>query len=131
LPHDRQGWLILSRSTQWPTLMNSQLRFALQLAGQRAHLGLFKAGSHQIGLGQLRHVVRLSPCPPHPRDTPDYHVENRRSVYRAGRGLVRELGDGLRDLAPDSRALAIAGFGKGIGPRGAFRLGIVAVALEQ
>jgi hypothetical protein len=45
--------------------------------------------------------------------------------------VVRDLGDGVRDPAPDGRALAIAGFGKGIGARGAFRPGLVALALEQ
>jgi hypothetical protein len=45
---------------------------------------------------------------------PDYHVENR-SVDRAGRGLVVELNHGIRDPAPDYRAVLIAGGGELVG----------------
>jgi len=52
-------------------------------------------------------------------------------VYRSGRRNVHELPDCTRNPAPDRHAGSIADLPEFLGPPLAFRLGLVAVALEH
>ena len=78
-------------------------------------------------------------CAGRQRNTPDYHVEKHGRglpnfgslVDRAGRGLVGELGDGVRDQAPGGRAVLVAGGRELIGSSDAFVERLIAVALEH
>src|SRR5215469_15758084 len=65
------------------------------------------------------------------RDKLDYHVEESRSVERAGRYLVRKLDDRAGDPASDSSAFMVVDGLKFGGARGAFDFGLVAIALEH
>jgi hypothetical protein len=52
-------------------------------------------------------------------------------VHRPGRCRVRELGDSIGDATPNRDTVVIIGGGEFVGAREAFRLGLLAVALQH
>jgi len=52
-------------------------------------------------------------------------------MHGPGRDFVRELVDGIRDAVPDRGTIVIAAGRELVGARGAFHVGVPAVALEH
>ena len=84
-----------------------------------AHSREKPASSHGIAAFNASHEERLA------------QPAVRHSVHRSGRGHVHELSDCTRDPAPDRHAGSVAHLPEFVGSSRAFRLSLIAVALEH